>query len=73
MMRNGSLIQRTGFVLIEGTPDQISGLTTSDDFHTRINRVTAVSQQVVIDYVDSGERVNKRMELYAQTLKQMNV
>jgi hypothetical protein len=61
---------RSGFVLVEGTLDQVQKLRASDDFRSHINRVFLCVDGVSIDVLEHGDAMTKRMLAYGGAIKE---
>jgi hypothetical protein len=67
------MARASGFVLIEGTDDQVMSLMKSEEYTTRLFRAMTTNQHVMVQLLDAGDRVTKRIEQYGMTLKQLGI
>ena len=61
--------KRAGFVLLEGSDDQIEKLRASEAFRTNLNRVLLIAERVEVTILETGDAMATRMQRYGKTLK----
>ncbi len=59
-----------GFVLLEGTADQIDKYRQSEAFRTRIDRVTLIAQNINVTLLETGDAMTKRMQRFGTVVKE---
>ena len=69
-LTTGTLGPRTGFVVIEGTTQQIDALRHSDDFRANLNTVFTCVNDVGVYTAETGPAMLQRMERYGKAVKQ---
>jgi hypothetical protein len=70
---NGDLGVSAGFVIIEGSGEQITKFQTSDEFRRSISRVSLITQHVNVRLLDTNDNMMKRMQTYGAAVKEMAV
>lgn len=70
-MLTGDFSTRSGFVMVEGTIEQIDELRHSEEFRTRLNDVLNIVRNVHITTLETGELMMKRMMRYGESIKKM--
>jgi hypothetical protein len=70
---SGNIEQRAGFVVFEGTSQQIEKLRTSEAFRTRLNRVFLVGENLKLTLLEMGDDMSTRMQRYAAALKEIGI
>jgi hypothetical protein len=66
----GDIEDRAGWVILEGTTEQIEKFRNSEAFRTRINRVFLVGNNVRINVLEMGDAMMTRMQRYGAALKE---
>jgi hypothetical protein len=62
-----------GFIVIQGTQEQIDALRRDDDFQVWVNRVQLVADQVGIVDAWVGEGVSEAIDLYGEALRKAGI
>jgi hypothetical protein len=70
---SGDIEQRAGFVVLEGTHDQIEKFRNSEAFRTRLNRVFLVGDNVKLTLLETGDDMSTRLQRYAAALKEVGI
>lgn len=70
---SGQLGVGAGFVIVEGSRDQIDKFLASDDFRRSISRVSLITQSLHVRQLDTGDAMMKRMQVYGAAVKEMGV
>ncbi len=70
---SGHLGVGAGFVIVEGTQDQIQKFTASDEFRRSISRVSLITQSLHVRQLDTNDNMMKRMQVYGTAVKEMGV
>lgn len=70
---NGDLAVSAGFVILEGSADQITKFQNSDEFRRSISRVSLIAQHVNVRILDTNDGMVKRMQTYGAAIKDMGV
>ncbi len=65
----GGFNDRSAFVILEGTDQQIHDLRMSEEFRTRINRILTIGHNVHVTLLEFGDAMATRMQRYGATLK----
>jgi hypothetical protein len=66
----GHLNERSGFVILEGTEQQIHDLHMSEDFRVRLNHVIMIGHNIQVSVLETGEAMTTRMQRYGKSLKE---
>lgn len=66
----GPLHERVGFVIIEGTPEQVSALSGSSDYRDEIRRVALVTTNLSVDVLEATP-VGERLEHWDAAVREM--
>jgi len=69
----GQLGVGAGFVIVEGSADQITRFSQSDEFRRSISRVSLITQSLHVRTLDTGDAMMKRMQVYGTAVKEMGV
>lgn len=67
----GPIHERAGFVLIEGSREQVQALLWSDDYREAIRRVALVTTNLSIDVLELGTAVRRRFEGWGAAVDEM--
>ncbi|MGZ3424335.1 MAG: hypothetical protein ACXWUG_17380 [Polyangiales bacterium] len=67
----GELGVGAGFVVVEGSLDQITKFSQSDDFRRSISRVSLITESLHVRTLDTGDAMMKRMQIYGAAVKEM--
>jgi len=67
----GALSHRSGFVILEGTEEQIRTLHASDDFRTHLNRGALTVENVHVTLLETGDAMTTRLQRYGKNLKEV--
>jgi hypothetical protein len=65
----GNIEERAGFVILEGTSQQINELRASDDFRTRYDRVVLVGNNIQTTLCETGDAMMTRIQRYGKSVK----
>jgi len=65
----GDMSSRSGFVIVEGSIDQVNKLRSSEEFRSNINRVYLCVDHVQVDVVEHGNAMMTRMQSYGAAMK----
>jgi hypothetical protein len=65
----GNIHERAGFVIVEGTDEQIDKLRVSEDFRTRLNNVIIVGHNIEVTLLETGDAMMTRMQRYGKSLQ----
>lgn len=67
----GDMADRSGFVIIEGTKQQMDELRHAEEYRIRINRMVSIAHNVRIQLLETGDEMPKRMMRYGKVAKEM--
>jgi len=67
----GNYADRSGFMMIEGTREQIEDLRHSEDFRMLLNRVVTVVHNTRTDLFEMGTEMQTRMQRYGKNVKEV--
>ncbi len=67
----GPIHERAGFVLIEGSREQMQALLWSDDYRETIRRIALVTTNLSIDVLELGAAVRRRFEGWGAAVDEM--
>jgi hypothetical protein len=70
---NGQIGVGAGFVILEGSVDQIQKFSASDEFRRSISRVSLITQSLHIRQLDTNDTMMKRMQTYGTAVKEMGI
>ena len=70
-LTTGNVNQRSGFVLIAGTTEQIDELRRAEDFRNRYNTVVNVADNVNLVVLETGDAMEARLVRYAKSIKEL--
>jgi hypothetical protein len=66
----GPLHERVGFVIVEGSPEQVTALTASKDYREEIRRVALVTTNLSVDVLEATP-VGERLEHWGEAVREM--
>lgn len=67
----GNIGRRTGFVILEGTEEQVRNVHASEDFRNHLNRASLCVDAINISLLECGEAMTTRMQRYGKNLKEV--
>lgn len=65
----GNIEDRAGFVILEGTSQQINELRASEDFRTRLDHVVLIGNNIRATICETGDAMTTRMQRYGKVVK----
>jgi hypothetical protein len=68
-LTTGQFGARSGFVVIDGTTEQIDALHHSEDFRANLDVVLTCVNDVAVGIAETGAGMTQRMERYGKTVK----
>ena len=70
-MMTGDMTTRSNMVFIEGTDDQIDTIRNSEEWKNNLSGFLTLLRSVRVNVLETGERVERRMQRYGDTVKKM--
>lgn len=67
----GPLHERAGFVILEGSREQIAALMFSDDFKEEVRRIALVTTNLSVDALDFGAAVKRRLDAWDASVQEL--
>ena len=67
----GNMARRSGFVILEGSEEQIRAVHASEDFRNHLNRASVCVDAINVSLLESGDAMTTRMQRYGKNLKEM--
>jgi hypothetical protein len=67
----GNMDARAGFVIINGTDEQIDTLIETEEWRSLITDVVVIGTQIQVDLLETGDKMQSRMERYAKSVKKI--
>ena len=67
----GPLHERAGFVLLEGSREQIQTFLFSDDFKEEVRRLALVTTNLSVDTLDFGAAVKRRLDAWDASVQEL--
>ena len=65
----GNVEDRAGFVILEGTSQQINELRASEEFRTNFDHVVLVGNNIRATLCETGDAMTTRMQRYGKSVK----
>ena len=68
---SGNMAERAGFVVINGSDEQIDTLVVDETWRSHLTDVLVIGNNVQIDLCETGNEMQTRMERYAKSVKKL--
>lgn len=68
----GPLHERAGFVILEGTREQIQAVLYSEDFREEVRRIALVTTNLSVDVLELGAAVKRRLDAWDASVQEMH-
>jgi hypothetical protein len=67
----GPLHERAGFVILEGTKEQMQAFLYSDDFKQEVRRLALVTTNLSVDTLELGAAVKRRLDAWDASVQEL--
>ena len=67
----GPLHERAGFVIVEGSREQMQAFLYSDDFREEVRRMALVTTNLSVDVLDFGAAVKPRLDAWDASVQEL--
>lgn len=67
----GPLHERSGFVIIEGTTEQMGAFGNSQDFREEVRRIALVTTNLSVDTLELGPAVKRRLDAWDASVQEL--
>lgn len=67
----GPLHERAGFVIVEGSREQMQAFLWSDDVREEVRRIALVTTNISVDVLELGAAVKRRLDGWDAAVKEM--
>jgi hypothetical protein len=65
----GNMTERAGFVILEGTNEQIDNLGIDETWRSNLTGILTIGQNVQVNILETGDEMQNRMQRYAKSVK----
>jgi len=67
----GPLHERSGFVIVEGTTEQMQAFLYSQDFREEVRRIALVTTNLSVDTLELGAAVKRRLDAWDASVQEL--